>query len=535
MKDGEAFGKLRRDDKTGRVIAWLPLVDHMTDVALCFERLCKCLSVHRALERAAGRSLDGLDIARLAVLVFLHDLGKANSGFQSKRWRPEDRPADWPFPAGHGREAMYLLSEDAFAPLVDALPIDEMLSWGQEAVIPLLAATISHHGRPIIDDGATLAVGLSKTIWKPVKDTDGNILYDPLSIIEDMTRRARLLFPPAFREACRPLPSAPPFGHLFAGLVQFVDWLGSDTRHFPIRVDENRRESARGYAEHAVIALGVDAQTWREALSTSSPTFQTAFGIETPHPIQSAMAQTDLEPLVLLESETGSGKTEAALWRFVYLFRAGQVDSLYFALPTRVSAKQVYDRVRATIARLWPDHPPVTLRALPGYAAADGEEPVILPKFEVQWNDNPDDEKAHRRWAAEAPKRFLAAPIAVGTIDQALLGILKVRHAHMRYALLARSLLVVDEVHASDVYMTALLERLLEAHLGNGGHALLLSATLGSSARTRYLALGRSVAATLPSFDEAGNTAYPALSDGNGLRPMARTGFAKHVQWSLHD
>ncbi len=173
---------------------------------------------------------------------------------------------------------------------------------------------------------------------------------------------------------------------------------------------------------------------------------------------------------------------------------------------------------------------------MPGYAAADGEEPVILPKFEVQWNDNPDDEKAHRRWAAETPKRFLAAPIAVGTIDQALLGILKVRHAHMRYALLARSLLVVDEVHASDVYMTALLERLLKAHLGNGGHALLLSATLGSSARTRYLALGRSVAsATLPSFDEAGNTAYPALSDGNGLRPMARTGYAKHVQWSLHD
>lgn len=35
----------------------------------------------------------------------------------------------------------------------------------------------------------------------------------------------------------------------------------------------------------------------------------------------------------------------------------------------------------------------------------------------------------------------------------------------MRHALLARSLLVVDEVHASDAYMTVLLEKLLQAHL----------------------------------------------------------------------
>lgn len=158
----------------------------------------------------------------------------------------------------------------------------------------------------------------------------------------------------------------------------------------------------------------------------------------------------------------------------------------------------------------------------------------MLPGFEVQWNDNPDDDTALQRWAAEAPKRFLAAPIAVGTIDQALLGILKVKHAHMRYALLSRSLLVVDEVHASDAYMTVLLERLLHAHLGNGGHALLLSATLGSSARCRYLAPGRSNVQP-PPFDKASIAAYPAISDQDGLHPMAATGRSKTVRWSLND
>ena len=74
--------------------------------------------------------------------------------------------------------------------------------------------------------------------------------------------------------------------------------------------------------------------------------------------------------------------------------------------------------------------------------------------------------------------------IAVGTIDQALLGSVRVKHAQMRSACLSRSLLVVDEVHASDAYMTGLLKNLLKQHLRSGGEALLLSATLGGEART---------------------------------------------------
>jgi hypothetical protein len=65
---------------------------------------------------------------------------------------------------------------------------------------------------------------------------------------------------------------------------------------------------------------------------------------------------------------------------------------------------------------------------------------------------------AHRRWAAENPKRFLAAAVVAGTIDQALLSGLATRHAHLRGAALLRALLVVDEVHASDIYMSTVME-----------------------------------------------------------------------------
>jgi len=265
------------------------------------------------------------------------------------------------------------------------------------------------------------------------------------------------------------------------------DWLGSDTAFFRYaKIGERRAETAPASADRAIATLGLDAGNWRARLDDPAPSFEQVFG-NPPYAAQADTGADDLGTLVILESETGSGKTEAALWRFVQLFRLGEVDSLYFALPTRVAATQLYERVRAAVDRLWPKDAPLVVRALPGYAAADGQEPKALPDFEVQWPDDPDDLTAHRRWSAESPKRFLAAPVAVGTIDQALFGALQVRHAHLRHALLARSLLVVDEVHASDAYMTALLERLLRAHLGCGGSALLLSATLGASARDRLL------------------------------------------------
>jgi hypothetical protein len=51
----------------------------------------------------AQRELDEDDMARLSVLVFLHDIGKANAGFQSRFWQlPKRPPPDWPTsPYGH--------------------------------------------------------------------------------------------------------------------------------------------------------------------------------------------------------------------------------------------------------------------------------------------------------------------------------------------------------------------------------------------------------------------------------------------------
>ena len=511
----------------------------MLDVAACFLALANCRNVVRALKLTAGRDLTDLDLKRLAVLVFLHDLGKANSGFQAKRW-PLDKevPRGWPNRCGHVSEALYLFDGCSDSGLLAQLPVDAICSWGA-AVDDLLRASISHHGRPAVSQP-----GVDYKIWQPAV-VNGGTAYSPQATLQQLGQRVQQLFPVAFTNGGEELPASPAFVHLFAGLVQLADWLGSDTRFFAFtQPGEDRAITAFEYARRAVHDIGLDTHELHDALQTAMPSFSEAFGVAQPRPIQQALGEPDLGPLLILEAETGSGKTEAALWRFAQLFRAGQVDSLYFALPTRVAASQLYERLRHFVQRMWPTGggvaAPVVVRALPGYTSADGSEPQRLPNFEVLWSDSADEQQAHRRWAAESSKRFLAATIAVGTIDQALLAALQVRHAHLRHALLARSLLVVDEVHASDAYMSALLEHLLRAHRRAGGQALLLSATLGSNARARFQVLAHADRPTpplphLPSLTTACAMPYPALSDGTKMVALPSSGEQKAVHWQTRD
>ena len=230
------------------------------------------------------------------------------------------------------------------------------------------------------------------------------------------------------------------------------------------------------------------------------------------------------ERLVIIESETGSGKTEAALWRFAKLYEADLVDGLYFALPTRAAAKQIFDRVSACVANMFPPEVrPEPVLAVPGYIRAGDAHGQRLQDYEVWWDDHAAD---GRRWAAESPKRFLAAQIAVGTVDQAMLGSLTVKNAHMRASSLARNLLVVDEVHASDTYMSEVLAAVLDAHLATGGYALLMSATLGATARHRWL---RRAADAVPTLADAIAAPYPAVSAASGVTDAGENDRRKDV------
>ena len=164
--------------------------------------------------------------------------------------------------------------------------------------------------------------------------------------------------------------------------------------------------------------------------------------------------------------------------------------------------------------------------AVPGYLRVDDVEGQRLAAFDVLWPDA--NRFRYRAWAAESPKRYLAGAVVIGTVDQVLLSSLMVSHAHLRATSLLRHLLVVDEVHASDHYMTRILEDVLARHAKSGGHALLLSATLGAEARARLLWAG-SASRTAVSRDDATAAPYPLVSQrAIGTREGVRTAAICH-------
>ena len=494
---GALWAKLSRD-AAQKITGWHSLVDHSADVAAVLEALLDQPTIAHRLARTAGtQELDGPTRARLTALAFLHDVGKANRGFR-RRVDPRAFPI-----VGHIDQLAWLFFNQSgsiyYKRLNAMLGLDRIVTWfAKDSSMALWHTVFAHHGRPWDRDPAN-----ANAHWEP--RSDGS---DPIADLAPMRVALDAWFPEAFTAGAIPLSEEPAFHHAFAGLLMLADWLGSDPQFFPFAhgAAKDRWAFARASARMALAAVGLAVEPRRDGVRARRINFSDLFAGNPPRSIQRDAVVPDA-PCVVLEAETGSGKTEAALWRFKELFAAGAVDGLYFALPTRVAATQIFARVKRFRDCLFPseDRPAVVL-AVPGQAGADDATVRALPDFNFEWSDQPDAAVLRARWAAEHPKRFLGAQIAVGTLDQALLGAIATRHAHLRATLLLRHLLVVDEVHASDRYMETLLENLLRGHVQAGGHALLLSATLGAGMRARLLGT------PCPPLAEAEAASYPALS-----------------------
>ncbi|AYF01848.1 CRISPR-associated helicase/endonuclease Cas3 [Paracoccus yeei] len=478
------------------------------DVAAVFGALCGLPLIAHHLHRAARRTLAAGDMARMAALVYLHDLGKLEPGFQAKARPDLACPADVNHSV-HGVLSLrraYQTSADPLRPVTDRIG-----SWG-EGADELMMAIFAHHGRPI-DAPAT---------FNKISTVEG---YDRDGAVADYLR----LWTTAWvdLEAELPLPTAPELAHLVAGLAALADWIGSDRRFFDFVADPgpDYPAQARQAARNALRTIGFDAGAARPATDFAS----VAGAGFAPRAAQRLVGGAGLNSaLVLLEAETGSGKTEAALWRYALLHAAGLVSGLYFAVPTRAAARQLHRRVNEAMKRLFGRNAPEAVLAIPGQLLSGEAAGQRLPGFETRWDDADGTQPA--RWAAEHATRYLAASVAVGTVDQALFAGLQVKHAHLRGAALSRSLLVVDEVHSSDAFMTEILAELLDGHLAAGGHAMLMSATLGSRARSRLLRL------PLPGLADAIAAPYPALWPSGARTPDTEPadGRAKTVAMTAH-
>ena len=281
------------------------------------------------------------------------------------------------------------------------------------------------------------------------------------------------------------------------GAVILADWLSS-SMDLPADTLLPDQKSIRKVIENA----GLLPVSWKTKLP-----FHEIFGFS-PNPLQKACAGiAHPGSIIVIEAGMGSGKTEAALYLAHQLLAAKKANGLYFAMPTRLTSEKIYDRLNTFLSHTIPAAENRNALLIHGEAWLNWilEQPSDSAENGAV-NANPDS------WFQSA-KRALLAPFAAGTVDQALLSIVNVRHSALRAFALAGKVVVFDECHSYDAYTGELIAVLIQSIRKWGGTVIILSATLTAEAKRKFL--GENSCAGLTSC-----SSYPLITIAEPEKPL---------------
>lgn len=471
-------------DGTGR---WHPLILHMLDVAACADAILAREPESTRKRMAAILGLEWEEArAWLLFLVGCHDLGKACPGFQCK-WENMTEMDSGRSPNTNINHAF-----------VSQIALAEMLQkngWA-EALADLVADAVGcHHGSRASPNTLDHLMGdrraMGKDDWTEAR---GGLLEALLEVFKpDNIPTEQTLSGSDFM--------------LLSGLTSFADWIGSNEDWFPFGSPEDCRDlrgwfqKRRARADQALDAIGWEPRT---PLATEPKTFEQVFDFA-PRPLQQAVADalTDLKrpAILLVEAPMGEGKTEAAFFAHLELQRRFGHRGLYVALPTKATGNAMFKRALKFLHDQGTDRR-LDLQLLHGGALLSD----TFQNLKVSGIHDPatGGEVRAGEWFT-SKKRALLSEYGVGTVDQALLPILPVRHNFVRLWGLANRVVVFDEIHAYDAYTGTLLVHLLRWLLALDSSVVLLSATLSPSIRRE---LAKVVGSVLPEPEKP----YPRLS-----------------------
>jgi CRISPR-associated endonuclease/helicase Cas3 len=433
-------------------------------------------------------------MALLLFVIALHDLGKYTPAFQAK--------LDW------ARRLLPLRGFDVNPP-----------------------ATAIHHGKAglgFIRD-ALCEIGIAPSqalkLARAVAAHHGEFPKDALLTRDLMGSRERGKEPrwnDARRQAIESLrslfkieqASVPAFEHSdtirLAGLTSVADWIGSMEQVFAYEPPPPSLDSywpvALKRAEQALEHAGI-----RPYVTAPARSFIELFPAYRPWPlhvaVESLAASLSGPSLTIIEAPMGEGKTEAALLLANSADnRLGQ-QGVYIGLPTKATANQMFGRVRRFLDRSRPLQS-LTLALAHGDAEFVAEFRSLIAVYDENGRDGG---VAAEEWFL-SKKRTLLAEHAVGTIDQALLGVLRTRHGFVRLYALAGKTVVLDEVHAYDTFTSRILDELVEWLGALGTTVVLLSATLPRARRRALLAAYARGLGSPPSLSAPPEACYPRIA-----------------------
>jgi len=456
---------------------WLPLVIHMTDSAAVAKELW-CHWVAEGVKRSIVNGLHdgGCGESLFVFLAAVHDLGKATPVFQAKRsWNAGLDRAIFDRTENYGL-AMQTSSCFASASMTPhALATQVLLRYA--GCNKNVAATLgAHHGKPADDESRDLMqqypqnfhMGRSgKVAWGHVQQ---ELLYLALNFAGYTT----------IDEVPRPNMAAQV---LLSGLVILADWIASSEVLFPyIGLDYVGTPCAKTRIDAAWQALSFP-KAWQAGKKLNlDGLFPERFGFASANALQRTVMQTAAAirtpGLLVMEAPMGVGKTEAALLAAEIFAFASQRKGVFFALPTQATTDGMFKRFHDWLSKL-DGNDTYSLRLMHGKAQFN-DAYDSLPK-KVAHEDEESRIIVHE-WF-EGRKKAMLDDFGVGTIDHVLMAALKQKHVMLRHLGLANKVVVIDECHAYDAYMSQYLYMVLTWLGAYKVPVIVLSATLPAKQR----------------------------------------------------
>ena len=248
------------------------------------------------------------------------------------------------------------------------------------------------------------------------------------------------------------------------GIMITSDWIASNNYVFDNQPYKNIDEFLKSRKLQALKFLNNEGMI-RQQIPVMQD-FKSAFGFN------GRPVQNDVEKIVhkndikcmLIESDCGSGKTEAALYAAAVLGNRSGLSGIYMGLPTGVSAEAIQNRVDE-------------------FLTSHGMRNTKLYTSKSMLLREPDKKPI---WTDISRQRLLTSS-AVGTVDQVMTVARLARFESVRMNGLASKVLIIDEIHAYDTYMLAVIRGLLMICGELGVPVIMLSATLPISTKKGLL------------------------------------------------
>ena len=481
-----------RKNQSGTVCRYHPLLYHMLDVAavagLVWDQ-CLGPQLRKRLEGSVGAHARN----QIVFLAGAHDLGKASPGFH-KKVRELSQYSGLPFSENdqnrpHGFITAHVLNK-------------VLGSSSTSALLSQIAG--GHHG--VFPRSAELRMG---------RDTLGNNLWNAAR--QDLIREFADVVGFDLNQAAQSSAEItdPLVVPIFTGFISVVDWIGSNQDFFPcftecgtsVGIDApDYWRNAQNQAHKALETLG-----WLPAVSFADEArFDAVFRDFAPNSLQAAaiaLASKQTSPyLMIVEAPMGQGKTEAALYAADLAMCRGLARGMYIAMPTQATGNAMFKRVLSDYLMKRGHQGRLNLQLVHGDALLAQMEEVKegeIPRFNPDNIGDGGDVEAQSWFTAK--KRPLLAPFGVGTIDQSLLSVLQTKHWFVRLFGLAGKVVIFDEVHAYDAYMSTILQRLLHWLAEVDCTVILLSATLPEAKRT-------ALAKAYSGREDGENKRYPRIT-----------------------